>query len=56
MYHGETDALLATTEQMLLHVDMEAGKTAPIRAEVHGVLEKLCSVTLICLNRRRSAG
>lgn len=41
MYHGETDALLATTEQMLLHVDMEAGKTASIRPEVHDVLVKI---------------
>lgn len=41
MYHGETDALLATTEQMLLHVDMEAARTAPIQPSVHAVLEKI---------------
>ncbi len=41
MYHGETDALLATTEQMLLHVDMQESKAAPIKPEVHQVLEKI---------------
>ena len=30
MYHAETGALLCTTEQMLLHVDSDAGRTAPI--------------------------
>lgn len=30
MYHAETGALLCTTEQMLLHVDNDAGRTAPI--------------------------
>ncbi len=30
MYHGLTDELLCTTEQMLLHVDTNAGKVSPI--------------------------
>jgi len=30
MYHGTTGDLLATGEQMLLHVDMKAGRAAPM--------------------------
>jgi len=30
MYHGDSGELLCTTEQMLLHVDMNAGAAAPI--------------------------
>jgi acyl-CoA thioester hydrolase len=30
MFHGETGDLLATGEQMLLHVDMKAGRSAPM--------------------------
>lgn len=30
MYHGESGALLATAEQMLVHVDMRAGRSAPL--------------------------
>lgn len=30
MYHGDTDALLCTAEQMLVHVDMNAGRSTPI--------------------------
>ena len=30
MYHGETGALLATAEQMLVHVDMQVGRSAPL--------------------------
>ena len=41
MYHGETDALLATTEQMLLHVDMQKSAAAPIKQQVHQILEKI---------------
>jgi carnitine 3-dehydrogenase len=41
MYHGETDALLATTEQMLLHVDMQKSTAAPIKPQVHQVLENI---------------
>lgn len=32
MFHGTTGELLATGEQMLLHVDMQAGRAAPMPA------------------------
>ena len=35
MHHGETGELLATGEQMLVHVDMNAGKSAPMPPELH---------------------
>ncbi|MBY0394370.1 MAG: thioesterase family protein, partial [Novosphingobium sp.] len=35
MHHGETGELLATGEQMLVHVDMNAGKSAPMPSELH---------------------
>ncbi|WP_298170375.1 thioesterase family protein [Novosphingobium sp.] len=35
MHHGETGELLATGEQMLVHVDMTAGRSAPIPPELH---------------------
>ncbi len=44
MYHGQTGALLCTTEQMLLHVDMKAAKTAPIAPEVHEALSAVWAV------------
>ncbi|MEX1107461.1 MAG: thioesterase family protein, partial [Dongiaceae bacterium] len=34
MHHGRTGELLATTEQMLLHVDMKAGQASTMPAEV----------------------
>jgi carnitine 3-dehydrogenase len=34
MFHGETGARLATTEQMLVHVEMAEGRSAPILPEV----------------------
>ena len=34
MYHGDSGALLATTEQMLLHVDSSIPKTTPIPTEI----------------------
>jgi acyl-CoA thioester hydrolase len=30
MFHGDTGVLLATAEQMLVHVDMQAGRSAPL--------------------------
>lgn len=39
MYHGHSGELLATTEQMLLHVDMHAGRTCPIREDVFRALQ-----------------
>jgi carnitine 3-dehydrogenase len=41
MFHGESNELLATTEQMLLHVDMNASKASAIAAPVFGVLENI---------------
>lgn len=34
MHHGETGDLLATGEQMLVHVDMTAGRSAPMPPEL----------------------
>ena len=34
MFHGDTDALLCTAEQMLVHVDMKAGRSSPILPNV----------------------
>ncbi|RED53347.1 L-carnitine dehydrogenase [Aestuariispira insulae] len=39
MYHAQTGELLATTEQMLLHVDMNAAKACPIREDVYEALQ-----------------
>lgn len=41
MYHGDSGELLATTEQMLLHVDMNTSSTAPIEPQVLTVLESI---------------
>jgi carnitine 3-dehydrogenase len=42
MHHGETGELLATGEQMLVHVDMTAGRSTPmppaLHARVHAIL------------------
>jgi carnitine 3-dehydrogenase len=38
MYHGGSDELMCTTEQMLLHVDMGASAASPIAADVHAAL------------------
>jgi carnitine 3-dehydrogenase len=35
MHNAETGALLATGEQMLVHVDMKAGRSAPMPANLH---------------------
>jgi len=34
MTHGETGALIATAEQMLVHVDIAAGRSAPLPADL----------------------
>ncbi|MEQ8665439.1 MAG: L-carnitine dehydrogenase [Rhodospirillales bacterium] len=44
MTHGRTGELLATTEQMLLHVDMNASKASPISAEVREALDAIMAV------------
>jgi carnitine 3-dehydrogenase len=41
MVHGTSGALLATTEQMLLHVDMSEARTTPIDPEVYRALEAI---------------
>jgi carnitine 3-dehydrogenase len=41
MVHGETGTLLATAEQMLIHVDMVAGRSASIPAQVAGRLDAI---------------
>ncbi len=41
MYHGRTGDLLATTEQMLLHVDMKAAKACPFEPQVRAALDAI---------------
>ncbi len=41
MYHGRDGTLLATGEQMLLHVDMKASRAAPIGPEVFAALQAI---------------
>lgn len=38
MRHGDTDAQLCVVEQMLVHVDMQAGRSAPILPQVAAAL------------------
>ncbi|MCE9623329.1 MAG: thioesterase family protein [Actinomycetia bacterium] len=42
MYHGDTGDLLCTAEQMLVHVDMNAGRSAPILPNVAAALAAIC--------------
>jgi carnitine 3-dehydrogenase len=44
MFHGQKDKLLATTEQMLVHVDMEAGRSIAILPEVRSALDAIVAV------------
>ena len=41
MFRGDENKLLATTEQMLVHVDMNAGRSVAILAEVRVALEAI---------------
>lgn len=41
MYHETTGDLLATTEQMLLHVDMKAAGACPIREDVYAAVSAI---------------
>jgi carnitine 3-dehydrogenase / betainyl-CoA thioesterase len=41
MFHGTADKLLATTEQMLVHVDMNAARSVAILPEVRAALEAI---------------
>ena len=43
MYHGDTEELLATTEQMLIHVDMKKAKASEIDESVLEILQKIWS-------------
>ncbi len=53
--HGRTDALLASGEHMLLHVDMKAGKAVPAPAEIAGRFARI-RVAHASLPRPDSAG
>jgi carnitine 3-dehydrogenase len=41
MFLGESDVLLATAEQMLVHVDMRAGRSAPMPPDLVSRLEAI---------------
>jgi len=41
MYNGETGKRLSTTEQMLVHVDMNAGKSSPTLPHVAAALSAI---------------
>ena len=41
MFLGDSDLLLATAEQMLVHVDMEAGRSAPMPPDLAQRLEEI---------------
>ena len=41
MFHGESGELLATTEQMLIHVDMKKAKACEIDQSVSRILQKI---------------
>jgi carnitine 3-dehydrogenase len=41
MLHGDDETMLATTEQMLVHVDMNAGRSVPILPEVRAALDAI---------------
>lgn len=43
MFHGDSGKLLATTEQMLVHVDMNAGRSAAILPDVRDALDAIAA-------------
>lgn len=43
MFHGHTGALLASVEQMLVHVDMNAGRSVPILPHVAEALQAIAA-------------
>jgi acyl-CoA thioesterase FadM len=43
MFHGDDDTLLATTEQMLVHVDMNAGRSVAILPDVRAALDAIAA-------------
>ena len=44
MHHGETGELLATGEQMLVHVDMAQGRATPMPADLQARLQAIAKV------------
>ena len=44
MFHRNTEKLLATTEQMLVHVDMDAARSVAILPEVREALDAIAAV------------
>lgn len=43
LYHGDNDGLLATVEQMLVHVDMRAGRSSEILPNVAAALQAIAA-------------
>ena len=43
MYHATTGDLLATAEQMLVHVDMAQGRSAPMPADLQARLQAIAT-------------
>jgi betainyl-CoA thioesterase len=43
MYLGPAGGLIATAEQMLLHVDTRAGRAVPFPSPMAGVLREICA-------------
>jgi len=43
MFNDDNGSLLATSEQMLVHVDMNAGRSVAILPEVRAALEAICT-------------
>jgi carnitine 3-dehydrogenase len=43
MFHGDSDKLLATTEQMLVHVDMAAARSVAILPDVRAALDAIAA-------------
>jgi acyl-CoA thioesterase FadM len=44
MFHGDSQKLLATTEQMLVHVDMNASRSVAILPDVRAALDAIFAV------------
>lgn len=43
MHHGDSGKLLCTVEQMLVHVDMNAGRSAPMLPDVAAAVHAICA-------------
>ncbi|MEH6632966.1 MAG: thioesterase family protein [Halopseudomonas aestusnigri] len=55
MYNAKDDSLLATAEQMVLHVDTNAAKACPAKPEILDILQKIMDAhTLLPNPERRS--